>query len=515
MESVKEKFEKIVTVSYNSLNTLLKGSLDFESPQSNQKSQSIDFEWKARQEVGDTWQIIRELLPLGLISSIEEVNSARSNNASPPGEHCEQNIIEEELVNVLSTCKQAHLYFMATPVCPSNDKKPCHVCRYPFVVGYVELIKELKLTGQSPSLDIYHDEMVSLIIEEMKIKKLKYGMIEGVKVPSVYFGGGTASFYKERHFESILQASIDLGYIFEVGAELTVEVYPSHATKPYIEMLKKVALKFGLKIRVSIGGTGAIGEEDSEFLKDFGRLHTGEDVLVAIQNCIDLGIDHITTDVMIGFDTSKLSTANIVKNIGTFIKMFENRLHGITTYALEGATESEICFLDELYEQYLRIRQIMEESGRTGQPMGYGGSWWEYAKQSLTQYIKDRWEREVVVLGHGVNSYTTLGNFRVTNGYYTEWKEKIQKNIVPFDFSTGFKFNKLLSMIHKFHYTGMIEIKDELDDRIAHVIDVFLSSGKGKIVYEDGIKYFDIDHNIQLDLMLEYLVRIAKSSQSK
>jgi coproporphyrinogen III oxidase-like Fe-S oxidoreductase len=282
---------------------------------------------------------------------------------------------------------------------------------------------------------------------------------------------------------------------------------------------QKSQLKFiraGYKLRISIGGTGAIGEDNVDFLKEFGRLHSAEDVINGIQNCIDLSVDHVTTDVMTGFAQHRITTQSILRNIKTFNDMFGDNLDGITTYALEGVQVSKISTLEELYQQGFAINDLMESYNRSQSPKGIGGGWWEF-QEHQTKYIQDRWQNMTPLLGCGLNSYSTIknanGDFRVNNKTVSEWRQNIENGEIPTNFDTAFKFDKMLEIIHNFHYTGKIQISEELNPQVKEIINVFVSNGVGRITQNNREEFFDIsDDNsvIQLDLMKRYLTLIAQ-----
>jgi oxygen-independent coproporphyrinogen-3 oxidase len=107
-------------------------------------------------------------------------------------------------------------------------------------------------------------------------------LVEGKKIVSVYFGGGTPSLLGPEKIKTIL------GWIPSDG-EITLEVNPDNVT---LETMKAFC-DAGIN-RVSLG----VQSLDNPLLKTLGRLHTAQKAVEAIHWTSKAGIKNITIDLM-------------------------------------------------------------------------------------------------------------------------------------------------------------------------------------------------------------------------
>lgn len=109
------------------------------------------------------------------------------------------------------------------------------------------------------------------------------------KIDTIYFGGGTPSFFGGERISRII------GYIKEgfalSDAEITVECNPSSVDEKLVAALKNAGVN-----RVSMGMQSAVTKER----KSLGRLSDGD----TVRSCVELfrryGIDNISVDLMLG-----------------------------------------------------------------------------------------------------------------------------------------------------------------------------------------------------------------------
>lgn len=176
-------------------------------------------------------------------------------------------------------------------------------------------------------------------------------------VDTIYFGGGTPSFFGADGMADILSA-IRKHFDVAPDAEITFEANPDSVTERLLRRLRGEGFN-----RVSLG----IQCDDDEILKKLGRPHTYEQAVAAVQKIRKFGFKNLSLDLMYGLPGQKLH-------------QWENTLHNvlslrpehISCYGLkveEGTPlyqYQEYCDLadDDLQaDMYLRAIDILKDYG--------------------------------------------------------------------------------------------------------------------------------------------------------
>lgn len=114
--------------------------------------------------------------------------------------------------------------------------------------------------------------------------------LEGEKIESIYFGGGTPSLLKPDEIKNIL-AIINSNYKVNSNAEITLEANPDDLSEEYISQLKKLGIN-----RLSIG----IQSFNDEYLQFLNRRHTAKQAVSSIKAAKKAGIGNISIDLIYG-----------------------------------------------------------------------------------------------------------------------------------------------------------------------------------------------------------------------
>lgn len=115
-------------------------------------------------------------------------------------------------------------------------------------------------------------------------------LLQGRKLSSIFFGGGTPSLFSAQAVEDILSlAEQKVG--FSDGVEITLEVNPGT-----FEQKKFAAYHAAGVNRLSIG----VQSFRSEFLKSLGRVHDGDEAINAVLTAQQSGFENINLDLMHG-----------------------------------------------------------------------------------------------------------------------------------------------------------------------------------------------------------------------
>ena len=186
------------------------------------------------------------------------------------------------------------------------------------------------------------DELVNAICKEM-CTQMPYIVNETIE--TIYFGGGTPSLLKEKHFIALFEQLSKL-YNISNKAEITLEANPDDLSIDYIQLLKRFPFN-----RISIGIQSFINKE----LKLINRRHSAIQALEAVSLCQQHGFENISVDLIYGYPSQ------LTSNLSTSIdKLLSIRPKHISAYLLSYEKSTA------LYQQLIRheISEINEETAR-------------------------------------------------------------------------------------------------------------------------------------------------------
>ncbi len=131
-----------------------------------------------------------------------------------------------------------------------------------------------------PNQPRYHDVLKEGLALEWAMQK---PLIEGKKIVSIYFGGGTPTLFGAQAIGEVLS------WIGPVDAEITVEANPEDGTLELFTALKAVGVN-----RISLG----VQSLDDRSLMTLERTHSAQKARQAIFNAHNAGIENISIDLM-------------------------------------------------------------------------------------------------------------------------------------------------------------------------------------------------------------------------
>lgn len=114
--------------------------------------------------------------------------------------------------------------------------------------------------------------------------------VTGYIVDTVYFGGGTPTFFGADGLVRIL-AEIDRRFQLEPNAEITLEANPDTVTAEGLSRLRRAGFN-----RISIG----VQTDDEAKLKALGRPHTYKQAQMAVSQARRAGFQNVSIDLMFG-----------------------------------------------------------------------------------------------------------------------------------------------------------------------------------------------------------------------
>ena len=210
-------------------------------------------------------------------------------------EHNERKILE------LSKPESFSLY-VGIPFCPSR----CSYCS--FVMASIERAEKL--------IEPY----TKLLCEEIK-RTAEIANELGLRLETVYFGGGTPTTLSAEQFDTVL-GTVNNSFDMSTCREFTVE-----AGRPdTIDIAKLFALKENKVDRISINPQTV----NDEVLKTIGRKHTAQQFFDAFELARKCGFDNINTDLIAGLPTDTPES-------------FKNSLDSIVRLNAECITVHTLC----------------------------------------------------------------------------------------------------------------------------------------------------------------------------
>ena len=293
--------------------------------------------------------------------------------------------------------------YIHVPFC----KQACHYCNFYF----------------STSLG-NKEKFVKALIAEIELSK---DYLQGEKIETIYFGGGTPSLLTKQEIESIvnkLSAHYDLSGL----KEFTFETNPDDLDKEKIGELKELG-KLGLN-RFSIGVQSFFDAD----LKYMNRAHNSAEALSSIKRVQDAGFNNITIDLIYG--TPTMNDESWLKNLET---AFSLNVPHISSYALTVETKTA---LDKRIRKGESLPVNEEQSARQFQILMAEMKKAGYEQYEISNFAKpghyavhnsNYWSgKKYLGLGPSAHSYNKVGRrWNVANnGNYIQ---AIRENKIPFE----------------------------------------------------------------------------------
>ena len=141
------------------------------------------------------------------------------------------------------------------------------------------------------SLTAKNDKLIDGYLDATCTHIKEAGMLApGYKVDTIYFGGGTPSFFGADGMATILTA-IRRSFDVDNNAEITFEANPDSVSDSLLRRLRAEGFN-----RVSLG----VQCDDDEILKKLGRPHTYAQAVTAYQRIRKAGYRNVSIDLMYG-----------------------------------------------------------------------------------------------------------------------------------------------------------------------------------------------------------------------
>lgn len=187
------------------------------------------------------------------------------------------------------------------PFLSRNNKKPLGIyIHVPFCRSKCQYCDFYSVTERDSKLfDGYLDAVCTHIKEAGPLAP-------GYLVDTVYFGGGTPSFFGAEGLAVILSV-IRKSFDVASSAEITVEANPDSVSDKFLKRLRSEGFN-----RISLG----IQCDRDDILKKIGRPHTYEQAVTAVQRIRKAGFRNLSLDLMFGLPGQSLdSWERTLKNV--------------------------------------------------------------------------------------------------------------------------------------------------------------------------------------------------------
>lgn len=320
--------------------------------------------------------------------------------------------------------------------------------------------------------------MISDIVKEIRDRK---GYLEGQRLETIYFGGGTPSLLSRFELEQILKEVYTQFDVIE-NPEITLESNPDDCSEENLRMWNELGIN-----RLSIG----LQSFKSFDLEWMNRAHTADESLKSIQRAQSAGFENITADLMYGLP--QLSDDEWTSHIQQLIDL---KIPHISSYCLtvESNTvldnwveKGKISVADEDHQS--RQFEILVETLESNGIIQYEISNFSrpgYESKHNSNYWKGAWYLGVGPSAHSFNGVSRRWNVANNQKYMTG----IESGATYFEeevLSATDQFNELVLTGLRTIYGVSLEKLSRIHPLEGDFQDKLLSfKGAGWLVEDDG-----------------------------
>ena len=263
----------------------------------------------------------------------------------------------------------------------------------PFCASKCSYCDFYSLAGCDKLMPKYHNALLQHIREASPQLRQYY-------TDSVYFGGGTPSYYGARRICDIFNAVKRSGLVYKT-AEVTVEVNPDSITRHDLVVLRSEGVN-----RISIGAQSA----NDDLLKLIGRRHNWKQVEKAVKNARDAGFENVSIDLMYGLPSQTKS--DWADTIG---KALDLKPEHLSCYGLKIEDGTPICTYrgseilpddDAQADMYLYMAETLERYGYRQYEIS------NFAKQGYASRHNLKYWFLRDYMGFGPGAASCIGNLR-------------------------------------------------------------------------------------------------------
>jgi oxygen-independent coproporphyrinogen-3 oxidase len=269
-------------------------------------------------------------------------------------------------------------------------KQACHYCDFHFSTNTK-----------------FQAELVTALCDELVLQK-EY--LNGERVETIYFGGGTPSLLSAGEISDILETIQD-HFSTDSSVEITLEANPDDLTKKKLQALKTIGIN-----RLSIG----IQSFDDGILKFLNRAHNAGMALNSVNDARALGFENISVDLMYAIPGQDLSSwkKNIAKAIDLrpeHISSYSLTIEGKTVFG-KWASQKKILVPDndESATEMMTLIDVVESAGYQHYEVS------NFAKAGyMSEHNSSYWKgKKYLGIGPSAHSYNgSTRQFNISNNH--------------------------------------------------------------------------------------------------
>ena len=221
----------------------------------------------------------------------------------------------------------------------------------PFCASKCSYCDFYSLAGCEHLMPDYHRALIAHLAESAR-------GIRNYEVDSVYFGGGTPSYYGAEHLMEIFDVLKRNGNV-RLDAEVTVECNPDSMTYKDLKLLRSEGVT-----RLSVG----VQATNNDLLKLIGRRHSFQQAELAFSAARKAGFDNISLDLIYGLPSQTKSDwaeslAKIVEMHPEHISCYGLKLEEGTPMYREYKDSPVLPSEDEQADMYSYAAEMLERYG--------------------------------------------------------------------------------------------------------------------------------------------------------
>jgi oxygen-independent coproporphyrinogen-3 oxidase len=267
----------------------------------------------------------------------------------------------------------------------------------------------------------YKTDLVNAIVNELLIRN---DYLNGEKVSTIYFGGGTPSLLNIKELDSIFN-TLYKNYSIIADHEITFEANPDDLTATYLRELKTTPIN-----RLSIG----VQSFKEEHLKIMHRAHHSEQAKSSVAQAAEIGFENISIDLIYGIQS--LGFLGWQENIKEALAL---PIHHISCYCL--TVEPKTLLAHQIKEGKATPINDLEANEQFNWWLLYaeenGFPWYEVSNFSKpgfeSKHNSNYWNR-IPYLGVGPSAHSFNGTSRQWNiRNNPQYIQSLAEGIIPFE----------------------------------------------------------------------------------
>lgn len=259
----------------------------------------------------------------------------------------------------------------------------------PFCKSKCDYCDFYSLAGREEEMDLYQKALLS------HLKRL-LPRLKGRPVDSIYFGGGTPSYYGEKRLRELL-AFLQRHLSVLKQAEITVECNPDSVQERSIARLRRAGVN-----RISLGMQSA----DPQTLRCIHRIHTTRQVEQAVSDIRRAKIPNLSLDLIYGLPDQTMETWAATLEAALALNPDHLSCYGLkveadTPLALRVDRGESLPDGDAQADFYLKAVELLQKAGYRQYEISNFSKTGRESRHNLKYWMG----REYVGFGPGAHSY--------------------------------------------------------------------------------------------------------------